>query len=665
MSLLNWAELVGTFLSIGLAAYLLASVLQRQVRRLERRLILLLTALLLWWLGTLAVLVFQKTAWEGAASVVRLGEALSVAAASLLLPLHLHSLWTYYLRNFTPRTAERMGTHAALALLYGFQLLLPWALLRLWSLPDPSLLQRLGGFTFLFALLLAFSCLASAVLQRRIVERSDTTIEGELFRGLWPQFAILGILAGLTLAIGGWLPSGFSQPLFTLARLSPLALIFWIAHRVYVYRFLHDFVSRSLAAALLIPAVAVVDLTLARRLDEVFQRELGTLPYFFEAVWLAAALLFYPRLSRIVQRAISSSLFGRLGLFLQLSLALRRQAPGLASASLLTRRLQERMEARYPGVQASIHLDDVPPGPPQASFPLRPRPGRLLGYLQVRLSGATLGPLESQSLHLLAQEIAVVLNDPSLLRSQRQDELRSRQQSQMEHLGRMAATVAHNVKNPLSSMKTLMQLWSESSNLTDEQRREAGMMIAEVDRLSETVTNLLKFSRLEAEATVSGLRSVQLEDVLHKAAALFRADVESRGLQLRIEVDPPGALVMTDPNPLSDVLGNLISNAMEACDAGDEIRLEARAGVGGFRIDVRDNGRGIPSRIRAELFEPFVTSKTKGTGLGLAIVKKKVEQLGGEIELASTPDERGACFRMRFNLRASRAGSPASADSPA
>ncbi|HSR51624.1 MAG TPA: HAMP domain-containing sensor histidine kinase [Acidobacteriota bacterium] len=221
------------------------------------------------------------------------------------------------------------------------------------------------------------------------------------------------------------------------------------------------------------------------------------------------------------------------------------------------------------------------------------------------------------------------------------------EKSHLEDLGRMAATVAHNVKNPLSSMKTLMQLWRESDNLTEEQRGEVAMMIAEVDRLSETVTSLLRFSRLKKEGDDRDrYERVDLEALLEKVAGLFRGEIESRRLLLSLDVQPAGGEVRSRPRVLEEVLGNLLGNAMEACKPGDEIALEGRVEHNRWWIRVRDNGRGIPSSIRPQLFEPFVSDKSKGTGLGLAIVKQQVERLGGRVELE--PTQRGASFRLMF-----------------
>ncbi|HSR67919.1 MAG TPA: HAMP domain-containing sensor histidine kinase, partial [Acidobacteriota bacterium] len=207
--------------------------------------------------------------------------------------------------------------------------------------------------------------------------------------------------------------------------------------------------------------------------------------------------------------------------------------------------------------------------------------------------------------------------------------------------------VAHNVKNPLSSMKTLMQLWGESDNLTEEQRREVSMMIAEVDRLSDTVTSLLRFSRLEKEGKRGpGSQQVELLGLLQKVAGLFRGDIASRQLSLTVAARPRDAGVSSNRGALEEVLGNLLGNAVEACKAGDEIALEAQVEHNRWWIRVRDNGRGIPSSIRPQLFEPFVSDKSKGTGLGLAIVKQQVERLGGRVELE--PSQRGASFLLVF-----------------
>ncbi len=216
----------------------------------------------------------------------------------------------------------------------------------------------------------------------------------------------------------------------------------------------------------------------------------------------------------------------------------------------------------------------------------------------------------------------------------------------------MAASVAHNVKNPLSSMRTLLQLFHEADNLTSEQRDEVQMMVREIDRLSSTVTNLLKFSRLESvqRGRSAELPGVTLSALTDSLQAVFAGDLQAR--RIRLDVSGGDLTVRTEPEILTDILSNLLLNAIEASPTGGTIRLSLQRDGAQAEISVEDEGSGIPEQVRGKLFEPFVSTKSRGTGLGLAIVKKRVEQLSGTVSYISPVRGRGTRFTVRFPIPA-------------
>jgi signal transduction histidine kinase len=205
--------------------------------------------------------------------------------------------------------------------------------------------------------------------------------------------------------------------------------------------------------------------------------------------------------------------------------------------------------------------------------------------------------------------------------------------SRMEELGQMAATVAHNVKNPLSSIRTLLQLQRESSNLTEEQQEELGMMIDEVDRLARTVTSLLRFSRLGNSDSGTDFSRVNLDTLVQSVALVYRGTVESGDLRMETDclMDPPW--LITNQESLQEIISNLLANAVEASPPGGRIKITVSGTADRAEITIQDEGPGIPDHLISKVFDPFFTTKTSGTGLGLAIVRRRVEQLGGSIRI--------------------------------
>jgi signal transduction histidine kinase len=166
------------------------------------------------------------------------------------------------------------------------------------------------------------------------------------------------------------------------------------------------------------------------------------------------------------------------------------------------------------------------------------------------------------------------------------------------------------------------------------------------------VTNLLKFSRLESlqRGRSAELPSVTLAGLTESLQGIFAGDLQARGI--RLDINGGDLTVRTDPEILTDILSNLLLNAIEASPANGTIRVIFHRDGAQAEISVEDEGTGIPERIRGKLFEPFVTTKSRGTGLGLAIVKKRVEQLSGTVSYISPVRGRGTRFTVRFPVPA-------------
>jgi len=224
-------------------------------------------------------------------------------------------------------------------------------------------------------------------------------------------------------------------------------------------------------------------------------------------------------------------------------------------------------------------------------------------------------------------------------------ELALTRQEHLASLGKVAATIAHEIKNPLSSVKTLAQLMREDASVREKYDRDLNYMINEVDRLNRSVQQLLAFSRPlpeeRAEVDVSGLLETAA-DVLARQYAGDRIRIAhriARGLKMQ----------RGNPEIIKQILLNLALNAVQASEPEGEVLVEARGEGDSIAITISDCGPGIPAELREKIFEPFFTTKQRGTGLGLAIVRKNVRQLGGEIAIDS-PIAEGRGTRVTVTL---------------
>jgi two-component system, NtrC family, sensor histidine kinase HydH len=213
-------------------------------------------------------------------------------------------------------------------------------------------------------------------------------------------------------------------------------------------------------------------------------------------------------------------------------------------------------------------------------------------------------------------------------------------------LGRLSAGVAHEIRNPLNSIRGFIQYFQKKLTLDEEDYRYTDLMLTEVDRLNRVISKLLAYSRPREPRL--GIRSP--EDVLDHCIRVVGREASEAGVQLVLErttEDVP--LVLMDTDQITQVFINILINAMESTPNGGKICVrfgpDEKQGV---RIVVEDTGEGIPRENLDKIFDPFFSTKKKGTGLGLAIVKSIIEGHGGEIEVESDSGK-GTRFIIRLN----------------
>jgi signal transduction histidine kinase len=209
-------------------------------------------------------------------------------------------------------------------------------------------------------------------------------------------------------------------------------------------------------------------------------------------------------------------------------------------------------------------------------------------------------------------------------------------------LGQMAATVAHEVKNPLSAIKSIAQVMKEDEALSEQHARDLSLIVGETDRLSKSVTQLLSFARNQPPAAIP----CEAEELVRSVAALFRAEAEERNILLQHQVDDTVQLNGVQTAAVRDALSNLVLNALQATPARGEVRIESSCADQAITFTVSDSGPGISAELQTRIWEPFFTTRQRGTGLGLAIVRKRMEEAGGSARLVPSKNGGGARFEL-------------------
>jgi signal transduction histidine kinase len=217
---------------------------------------------------------------------------------------------------------------------------------------------------------------------------------------------------------------------------------------------------------------------------------------------------------------------------------------------------------------------------------------------------------------------------------------------QLAAVGQVAAGVAHELRNPLTSVKMLVQTGLEGTPPPGLPPEDLGIIEGEVRRMEACIQTFLDFAR----PPNSERRRTDLLAVVRRALALIEGRARRQKVGRTVELPPGPVEVLIDAEQIHQVLVNLLLNALDALPHGGTIRLEVRGPTAGDRavsVCVRDTGPGIPARIQGRLFEPFVSGKETGLGLGLSICRRLVEAHGGTITGANAP-EGGAVFTFRL-----------------
>ncbi len=236
--------------------------------------------------------------------------------------------------------------------------------------------------------------------------------------------------------------------------------------------------------------------------------------------------------------------------------------------------------------------------------------------------------VESEGAHA---GVMLLIQDLSQVKSLEEELRRS---ERMAALGKMAAGVAHELRNPLSSIKGLAILLKSRFQEKSTDQETADILVQEVERLNRSIGELLDYARPQKLIKAD----VHPEEVVQKAVSLIRMDAESEGVRVEIQVEADLPVVQADQDKLNQVFLNLFLNSIQAMEHGG--RLDIRVATQGRNVlfTVKDTGCGVNKKDLPRVFDPYFTTKPEGTGLGLAMSVKIIEEHGGTITFESEPD---------------------------
>jgi signal transduction histidine kinase len=638
-------------LTVGELVYLflLALILGHRRPRLFERLLffLMLSLFLLYSGGLLETNAIIEYASPPSLTIV-FAQSLVVLGSLFLLPLVWHTFFKYY-------EQVRQGSASPFdRLIIWFFYLMPLVMINAMIIfgHEPHapltlaevvrfLAERVSGGLPL--------CTASAAFLGFAAVRSAANVtERRLFR--WIFLSSCGLTAILIVQSLPWKFAELNSDAFltaaTVAGVFPGAALLYFAVR---RNFLEYGAQRNLMYALPATFLALLYLALVRRISRWLEPVLP--PEATASVLLFVLIFLFEPLERAIGPVLHRQLAERMDRVQRLTSQLQQEARQGKVAHLVAeaeRRIREEFGLAV--VRISIPRDaalmalEAPGGLGHTAQMRLMKDGQEIGVLEAATTGSYLTGETTAALEFLAEQLPGMVDLARLIEDKLRLERELAERERMAVLGQMAASVSHNLRNPLSSMKTVLQVQLENPDLPLDVRRDCTLIVGEIDRMSAKLSQLLHY----AKPTVHGER-VAAVAVAAQTAWLFGRDAERRNVRLEFEKPTHEIMAQASEEALSEVLSNLIVNAMEAQPGGGRVRISVGRYDGRLDIVVDDDGPGIPHELRAKIFQPYFTTKTTGTGLGLSIVARRVEELGGTMAVES-PLHRGKGTRFHLTL---------------
>ena len=687
MSPLELLQLIGY--AMGAVVTLWMGILLRRWRRglgnLEKILFALAVVIGLWHAGNLVILIHTLLGFElnQLTFIRRIADSVAVISIvfsySLLLHAHLH-LWAFA-RERSLTTIEKIRVFLS----YIPPLFLTVSIPHLWTGEYRPMLVKLAEIQLLntpsINFVQAFLAWASYVLC--LIAATDIAIsfitkskqDKRFMQMLGASFWVIAALMVVMLITGASNETKLGIYLQTIANLGSLLPTALLAYSIYRHRYLELVIKESLVLATFAAVVLIFYLYGIRSIGELLTAEFGLRSGVIESFLILGLVLIAAPLRRWIEKRFfkifereatlyrdvvarintDSRQYKRLPDLLHFIEEKTVQNLGVRRVKLLVNDTKNENGFDENFVESVLKLSSEQSWMPiedndllksqkyDLAFPLR-RENRVVGLLLVDAPREALTDDVRTILEILAGQVAIAIDECRLVEENLKLERKVARSERLTALGQMAATVAHEIKNPLSAIKSIAQVMREDEKVKQEYERDLSLIVGETDRLSRTVTQLLSFAKSSPETL-----SINLKDLIQTIIALYSADAAQSKIVIESKIQNDEITLDSKQNAaVRDALSNLVLNAIQASKEGDKVLVEVRFENEKLIIAVEDNGKGIVEDLREKIWEPFFTTRQRGTGLGLAIVRKRIEEIGGTTILTTPKELKGARFEIQL-----------------
>ncbi|HEX8089982.1 MAG TPA: ATP-binding protein [Blastocatellia bacterium] len=706
MSPLQILKLVGFATGAALHLYVAWLIWKRRVGSGESatqpvRLITALNICLgVWFLGNSLITLHELLLGRGRLTgLLRAWDTLAVIGVALLPAalLHAHVAFWASLDNYgtlKPRQVRLIGVA-----LYAPMIFLPAAAYWIIQGDYQPYMLKIRWLLIPYSVWYVLTMISSALLDWAMKNRLGPQARRE--RAFFKRLAVLLVLNGaFEFVVVALRRSGPDDPLWVAFILSSLLPIFFAAYHVYRYKLVDVAVKGGLVYAVFALIFIAVYTYGVRRLDQFLVEQFHITAGIVEVILILGMVALASPLVRLIDRAVHRLFTREIGIYRDVVRQVSSGAEGFGEMDALVRYSEETIrrgldlagvrilpvesitarsrEHRLADKMRRWNADvieadeDLLESGASVAYALK-REGEVIGLMIIAAEAHALTSEKRAILDVLAGQVAVEVESCRLVEEKVRLERELAMRERLATLGQMAAQVAHEVKNPLSAIKSIAQVMREEG-LPGEHGRDLDLIISEIDRLNRTVSQLLAFSR----QTHADSQPVRLADLLDTTVALIGGEARERDVKVTVESAVEVTLTGVQAGALREALSNLVINAVQAIERGGNVKVEAelemdepafetrggaaqagptpaydrhpsKAGVvrTSLILSVTDSGPGISEEAQQRVFEPFYSTKSRGTGLGLAIVQRRAVELGGRVELASPVlDGHGTRFRL-------------------
>jgi signal transduction histidine kinase len=724
MSLLAILKLVGFATGAALHLYITWLIWKRRLgssqklTQYERTYVTLGLCLGIWFTGNLFITLHEMILGrERLTAGLRAWNVITMIGVALLPAalLQAHIAFLAILDNYKKITARQVRLSGFA--LYLPMLFLPFAIYLVTKGTYQPFLIKLRPLLLAYSIWYLLTIWACAAMDFVIVRKfpAQATRERQFFKHLAVLFIINGALEFAVVGTRRTEPNDVFWVAYMLLSLLPA---FLVAYHVYRYKLVDIAIKGSLVYASTAVVFMIVYIYGIRQLGQFLVTRYEVSASVIEAILILGMFVLAGPFVRTLDRMVENLFRQEIGLYRDVVRQVAKGAEGFGELNSLLRYTEETIKRglELSEVRIAVLADSLPAGVEQrlakkferlqsdiiekdedvaamkatAVYALK-REEKLIGLMAIAAESQSLTSEKRAVLDVLAGQIAIEIESCRLIEEKVSLERELANRERLAILGQMATTIAHEVKNPLSSIKSIAQVMREEDELKNYDS-DLQIIVSEIDRLNRTVSQLLSFARPGRIDT----QAVTVSELVNSTVSLFSNEAKERGVKLRAEIDEDCEFTGLQAAVLREALSNLVLNAVQACEKGDEVVVQAHLEkedatevhkiahnfelfhreenepvsklTGGTKmsslphlsnrpdkrrliVSVTDTGAGISVEQQLRVFEPFYTTKSRGTGLGLAIVQRRAIELGGSIELTSpVENNHGTRFRLLVPL---------------